>query len=94
MKEINMDTVDMRSIDIYCDKCVSEAGKIINSGPHRKLVCGDCGKYVKMLSKSEHELLIKTLKPDISEKTVEEKLDELNFKLDIIIEYIEELKNG
>jgi len=36
-----------------CKKCQSENLKLIDSGPHKKLVCGDCLAFQKFLSKSE-----------------------------------------
>jgi|GEM_PF-2873433 len=36
-----------------CKKCQSENLKIIESGPHKKLVCGDCLSFQKFLSKAE-----------------------------------------
>ena len=36
-----------------CKKCGSENLVIVKSGPHQKLVCGDCLAYQKFLSRGE-----------------------------------------
>jgi len=36
-----------------CPKCGSMNNKVITSGPHKKLICGDCFAYIKFLNKSE-----------------------------------------
>ena len=69
--------------DKICDSCGSNIGKVEKSGPHNKLVCRDCGAYIKMVSQKELDQSIK-LKDN---KSIEEKLDEINFKLDVLLEY-------
>jgi hypothetical protein len=36
-----------------CIKCGSENLQIVVSGPHQKLVCGDCLAFQKFLSKAD-----------------------------------------
>lgn len=36
-----------------CPQCGSENLEVISSGPHAKLVCSECYKFVKFLKKSE-----------------------------------------
>jgi len=36
-----------------CPKCKSTNLKMVDSGPHVKLVCKDCLAFVKFLSKSD-----------------------------------------
>jgi len=38
---------------VKCKKCGSENLKIVKAGPHKKLVCADCGAYQKFLSKAD-----------------------------------------
>jgi len=38
-----------------CKYCESTNLKLIESGPHQKLVCGDCGKFQKFLNKKDTE---------------------------------------
>jgi len=39
-----------------CKKCDSENLKVIDSGPHKKLVCADCLGFQKFLSKSDAQI--------------------------------------
>uniref|UniRef100_A0A6H1ZZ10 Uncharacterized protein n=1 Tax=viral metagenome TaxID=1070528 RepID=A0A6H1ZZ10_9ZZZZ len=39
-----------------CKKCQSENLVLITSGPHQKLVCGDCLSFQKFLTKSEAKI--------------------------------------
>jgi len=36
-----------------CPKCGSTNNKLVRSGPHKKLICGNCYTYIKFVSKSE-----------------------------------------
>jgi len=36
-----------------CPKCNGDNLKIVQSGPHNKLVCADCLAFVKFLSKKD-----------------------------------------
>ena len=73
-----------------CPKCGGVVGIIKKTGPHQKLLCYNCSTYIKMIGKKELETM-REYKEDST--TIDEKINELNFKLDIIIEYLEELKS-
>lgn len=38
-----------------CPKCGSTNNELVESGPHSKLICGDCYAYIKFLGKKEAE---------------------------------------
>jgi len=47
-----------------CKKCESENLKIIESGPHNKLVCGDCLAFQKFLSKKDAQIFEQTMREE------------------------------
>ena len=40
-----------------CPTCGSNKFKITNAGPHRKLSCADCRRYLKFVTKDAENLL-------------------------------------
>jgi len=46
-----------------CRHCGSTNLKVVESGPHQKLVCGDCLKFQKFLSKAEAKTFLQLQKP-------------------------------
>lgn len=93
--------------DWCCKYCGSEKGKVFQAGPHRKLVCGACGKYLRFLNKASFSFLVQS---DVTAAKVQSRLeepldepldvdrmslDEINFKLDLILDHLnikEEIK--
>lgn len=71
-------------LDIPCQRCGSTAGEILPAGLHKKLSCWNCGYYIKMISKKE----IENIQPVEHEKD-NSVLDEINFKLDLILSHLD-----
>ena len=46
-----------------CKKCESKNLDVILSGPHKKLICLECGSFQKFLGKSEYEAFLTKKKP-------------------------------
>jgi transcription elongation factor Elf1 len=43
--------------EIACMHCNCDLFVVSNTGPHRKLVCANCGKYVKFIPKDQEDAL-------------------------------------
>ena len=71
-------------IKAKCKKCGSSNLRVElemfknGSGPHRRCTCNDCGAFQKFISKKEVENIEITTNPVT--------LDDLNFKLDLILD--------
>jgi len=40
---------------MICPKCGSKKIVVVESGPHRKMICEDCLGFIKFLSKAEYK---------------------------------------
>ena len=75
-----------------CKKCGHSNLVIVDSGPHKKLICNDCLGFQKFLPKGQakgfEQIQKKTLRPTND-------IDGVHFKLDLILDYlgIKEVKN-
>jgi len=62
IQHINIAYAKSKAKDVFnikCEICKSDVFTISDAGPHRKLSCGKCGKYVKFCSKEEEKYLEK-----------------------------------
>lgn len=41
-----------------CPHCYSDNVTILESGPHKKLVCQDCYKFIKFLSNADYKVFL------------------------------------
>ena len=81
-------TFDVRlAADECCKYCASERGKIIQAGPHRKLICASCGKYLKFIGAAEFARLTSQA-VDESPSADEDRLARIEFKLDLILDHL------
>jgi hypothetical protein len=88
--------IDVRlTPDQCCKYCASEKGKIIQAGPHRKLICGACNKYLKFVGEAEFQNIVRlnqypsNMHDDLIENTgFDQAMGEINFKLDLIIDHL------
>ena len=72
-------------MDLKCQYCGGTNIVLQDSGPHSKAVCADCGKFVKFVKKTQAAAIKSLDKTNLYDS---KKLDEINFKLDIILDYI------
>ena len=82
--------------DQLCKYCSSNTGKIEVSGPHKKLLCGTCGKYLKFINQADYAFLLQyeEMQPKILDVDYHQRLDEINFKLDLIIDHFNIKEEG
>jgi|WetSurSiteA1Bulk_404760.scaffolds.fasta_scaffold20083_3 hypothetical protein len=52
---------------MQCNRCESKNVDVIESGPHKKLVCQDCYSFIKFLSAAEYKIFL-SLKAKREEK--------------------------
>lgn len=71
---------------MQCNKCGSTNLKLVESGPHDKLVCGDCLTFQKFLSISD-ALTFRRLEKDPTRLS---DVDELKAKILRLVEDVEE----
>jgi len=70
-----------------CKKCGSNNGILNKNGPHTKLSCNHCGSYIKFVSKNEYNKLIED--NGMEDNGMEgNDIDEINFKLDLILDHL------
>ena len=50
-----------------CNRCESNNVAVLESGPHKKLVCQDCYSFIKFLSAAEYKIYL-SLKAKKEEK--------------------------
>ena len=72
-------------MDLKCGYCGGTNIVLQEVGPHSKAVCADCGKFVKFVKKTQAAAIKSLDKTNLYDS---KKLDEINFKLDIILDYI------
>lgn len=78
-------------IAYQCNHCLSKQCEVIDSGPHKKLNCIECGKHVKFIGKDELQKYM-SLEP-VSAQEVEkmanvDPIAEISFKIDLIIDHL------
>ena len=69
-----------------CQHCGKfEYGVIAASGPHMRLNCNECGKFIKFVKKTEiYEYIDEPKEPEEDPDI----LKEINFKLDLILDHL------
>jgi len=74
---------------LLCGHCgFKEIPSVIQKGPHYKAICSNCGKYIKFLKKSQVDQSVK-IEIDEFKEPNEIQLNEIIFKLDLIIDRLE-----
>jgi len=73
----------IKSIYWDCPHCESFEADVVLSGPHYKLLCAKCRRFLKFISKSTLENCTK-----VADRTEEITLETINFKLDLIIDHL------
>jgi len=88
-------------IAYHCKYCGNSQGKVELSGPHYKLSCANCGKYLQFLSKEHFDSIQAYSAPvhpeddtsftecDESPDAERRMLEGINFKLDLIIDHFD-----
>ena len=91
-----------------CNMCDSKICRVLDSGPHKKLVCVECGGHVKFISKKDLEEYRNTewagstaacwptdgmSWSETNEVTKIDLLKEINFRLDLIMDHLN-IKEG
>jgi DNA transposition AAA+ family ATPase len=74
-------------LDEACKKCGHYKGIINKNGPHIKLSCDYCGSYIKFISKNEYNALIID-NEEQKNQTDDDIMNEINFKLDLILDHL------
>lgn len=64
--------------------CGSTIGYVEQSGPHNKLYCEKCKRYIKFISQKE----LNKLSPVAGGVPEQITLEEINFKLDLILDHL------
>lgn len=41
-----------------CNRCESDNVAVLESGPHKKLICQDCYSFIKFLSGAEYKIFL------------------------------------
>lgn len=59
-----------------CKKCGSEKLKIVQAGPHQKLVCTECLAFQKFLSKKDADTFMQLQDSKFMNKIIDEVMDE------------------
>jgi late competence protein required for DNA uptake (superfamily II DNA/RNA helicase) len=44
--------------NMRCNRCESDNVAVLESGPHKKLVCQDCYSFIKFLSAAEYKIFL------------------------------------
>jgi len=73
-------------ISLSCPHCGAQEAQIEQVGPHMKATCISCRKFIKFIPKS---LFNKVESEPESESESLDLLKEINFKLDIVLDYLE-----
>lgn len=72
-----------------CPNCgVKDTGEIVISGPSFKLSCNTCMKYIKFVGKKD---TFQYISVDVEEDDIivnKDMLNEINFKLDLILDHL------
>ena len=82
-----------------CKKCSSDDLVIVDSGPHSKVICGECWTFQKFIPKniadnlhqikiSQANDILDSIPEDEGGKSEIKYLEEIYFKLDLILDHL------